>query len=176
MSLQTTKDEVIFKVGCNVLLFQKMEHILKYIVMNGNFSAHASQLLSVFELHKNSVRKQTLGKVVGKYLDNTQPEPPPDDIREGHIRFSLSVGNNDEKREVIESLVAERNHLVHHLLLDYDEDSIDSRQEAGRSLDSQSKRLKAEIAELRQHVRSLHEGRLKLAEYIQTDEFREQLK
>jgi len=44
MELKEAKREVIYKVGRNVLMFQQMEHLSKYLVANGSVSGHKNGL------------------------------------------------------------------------------------------------------------------------------------
>jgi hypothetical protein len=173
-SLKEAKADVIYKVGRNVLLFQQIEHLLKFLVVNGNASGHPSQLAANTKRRVDSVMKRTLGMVAKDYLDVTDPSPPPADLNEPHFSFSFRMDYHTDKKEVMEALIAERNHLVHHFLLDIDIESLDDWIEAGEKLDKQSEKLEAELSELHQVVERFQEMRRDMADFVLSDEFRDQ--
>jgi len=171
LELKVAKDEVIYRVGRNVLLFQQMEHILKYLVANGSISGYSSELLSRHEKHKDSVSKRTLGMVVGDFLDNAEPAATPDELREPHFAFTYSPEITIETRAEVESLVLERNKLIHHFLVGVDAESVDSYREAARLLEHQKHRLTNVISDLLGYANGLRDMRKELAEFLMSDEF-----
>ncbi|AGH46865.1 hypothetical protein C427_4766 [Paraglaciecola psychrophila 170] len=36
--LQNVVNDILQKIGCNMMLFQELEYLLKYIIVNGNIS------------------------------------------------------------------------------------------------------------------------------------------
>ena len=56
MSLDDLVKEVQRKNGRNISLFQKLEHLLKYIVANGRFSSYSSELESIVTIKIDSVK------------------------------------------------------------------------------------------------------------------------
>jgi hypothetical protein len=44
MSLEEAVDEVLKNIGRNMMLFQQLETLLKYIIANGNISGYINQL------------------------------------------------------------------------------------------------------------------------------------
>jgi len=71
VELEKLKNEVLRKIGRNVMLFQQMEHLLKFLVANGTSSAYASELKTNHEQRTATIYKKTMGKVVGEFLENT---------------------------------------------------------------------------------------------------------
>ena len=63
MGLRAAKDEVLRKTGRNMLLFQQVERMLKFLITNGTLSGHASELLKKREQQAESINKQTMGAV-----------------------------------------------------------------------------------------------------------------
>lgn len=174
MDLKKAKDNVIYKVGLNVLLFQEMEHLLKFLVMNGQVSGYASEILSKHQKRKTAISKQTLGTVAGSLL-NPVIEEAPEVLKEAHISFNFSFETGPELASEIEGLVAARNHLVHHFLTDIDMSSVENLQGASESLDAQEERLRTVIDQLRSVAKALQSGRKEMAEYMMTEEFRKRL-
>jgi hypothetical protein len=164
-------DRVTFKVGRNVLLFQKLEHILKYIVGNGSIAGYQSELQSRVEKRKGAVAKKTLGMVVGDFLDAPEPQAAPEGLRETHITIRHSYELDPAHKAQIEDLVKERNHLVHHFMTEVSFDVIDSCLEAEKSLDDQADRLRKAIAMLQNMAQTLSDLRKELVEGMIMDEF-----
>mgnify|MGYP003625409837 CR=1 len=44
MQLKDLVADVLRKIGRNMMLFQQLEHLLKFIVANGNLSGYSSEL------------------------------------------------------------------------------------------------------------------------------------
>jgi len=71
-------------------------------------------------------------------------------------------------------MVSHRNELVHHLLPKFDTKSIESCIQIEKLLDEQRDKILLEINELRQIVNSLQEGKKILAEFLISDEGKQQ--
>jgi len=69
VELEKARNEVLRKIGRNMLLFQQMEHMLKYLVAHGQVSGNIGELRSNQEQRAERVRKQTMGMLAGQYLD-----------------------------------------------------------------------------------------------------------
>ena len=68
MELEKAKDEVLRKIGRNMLLFQQLEHMLKYLIANGQFSGNVGEVKSNVERRAERVGKQTMGMLLGNIL------------------------------------------------------------------------------------------------------------
>jgi len=119
------KEEVFQKVGRNVLFFQKMELTLKYILLNCNISGYVKELTQIMENNYQKIQKQTMGNLVKQCLKKNLKEyyeipESPDDLDDFHISIRIAIGLDETQfhkiKEDLESVVAERNELVHHLL------------------------------------------------------------
>lgn len=176
LDLHDIRKEVVYKVGRNVLLFQQMERVLKYLVTHSAFSATASEMASKFDRHKQSVSKRTLGMVVGDFLAGSKPEPAPEVLTEPHLSISFDFELEESVRVQIEALVDERNYLVHHFLEGIDAESKESWVKASGRLDIQEDELDKATDHLRKLAQALSDGRKELAEYMMTEEFKQQLR
>ena len=67
MTLEITLNEVLKKIGRNVMLFQELEHLLKYLVANSSISGYVSELMSQEKKRKDAISKQTMGQLIGQY-------------------------------------------------------------------------------------------------------------
>ena len=176
MDFKLVKKEVVYKVGRNVLLFQQMEGVLKYLVSHGSMSGTRSELFLKHEKQKQAVSRRTMGTVVRNFLDGIEPAPEPEELTEAFISFKFETDVTESMRAEIEQLVAERNTLIHHFLEDIELDSVASWQEASARLDLQEERLVRAKGNLRNIAQALSDGRKALAEYIMTEEFKRQFK
>jgi len=58
--------EVQRKIGRNLLHFQKLEYLLKYIVANGQYSGFISDLQKNISSKRELVNKLTMGQLIGE--------------------------------------------------------------------------------------------------------------
>jgi hypothetical protein len=154
VELEKAKNEVLRKIGQNMLLFQQVEYLLKYVVANGNFSGSISQLRAQKERQIELTKKQTLGALVGQYLESThsaceEAKEDPVDLGEVHISFSFRLDVDtvyyETKKEELASLVDGRNELIHHLLPRLNPELIESWLETEEYLDKQREKLIPEL-------------------------------
>lgn len=80
---EIVQDEVLKKIGRNVLLFQKMEYMLKWIISVQDISGSASELTSNWQSRSNQISKQTLGKLVGNITEEINIETVSDETDDG---------------------------------------------------------------------------------------------
>jgi hypothetical protein len=116
MQLRELVDEVLRKIGRNMMLFQQLEHLLKYVVANGNISGYSRELEDIKTKQASTVSKQTMGQLVGQFLENTHPECEadfiePEVVKDMHISFKFRIETDSEhyaaKKEVLAKLVEE---------------------------------------------------------------------
>jgi hypothetical protein len=152
MELDSARNEVFRKVGRNLLLFQELELDLRFLVTHGKFSGGIADMEELSKRREGNHMK-TMGMVVGDYLNimlDRNAMKSSEQIDPDKFFLSLDIGfDSDEEgekrfRESLESLVQERNDLVHHFLEGIEFDSIGSWHAAGARLDSQSSRIIAE--------------------------------
>lgn len=162
-----------------MLLFQQVEYLLKYVVANGNFSGGISQLRAIKDRQIEVTKKQTLGQLVGQYLESThavceENKEDPVDLEEAHFSVSFRVDVDadyyETKKEVLAALVADRNELIHHLLPRLNPESLESWLETEAYLDQQRERIIPELKQLQSMIGSLEDGRKKMSEFLVSDE------
>lgn len=177
--LEKASDEVLRKIGRNILLFQQVEYMLKYLVANGKVSGYISEVSENQKQHTEAIKKQTMGQLVGQYLENThtvrdESTGEEERLSEAYMSFSFRVDSDatyyETKRQSLASIVAERNELIHHLLPRFNPDSIESCQETDQFLDQQREKLLPEIDTLKTQIESLQDGREQLAKFLNSDE------
>ena len=180
MKLKTVKDEMLRKLGRNLLHFQQLEKILKFLVINGEISGNVSNMKQNQLKRSESVGKQTLGMVAGQFFEQNQSDlenddPMPIESQKPYlrVRFQFDTENPDPegKVEALSRLVAARNELVHHILDRVDLKSKQSLIDTNDHLDKQRDNINLELDYYRDLVASLHEGRRQCSELLMSDEF-----
>ncbi len=177
MDLKYRLDEVQRKIGRNLLLLQKMEHLLKYLVLYSKISGPIDQLIDIQKQNKDKLQTQSMGLVLSQYLEQiktTSNQDMEDVNKKGNssqilIEIDYKLTNYtdkefDEKKSILNKILEERNDLVHHMILNFDESSIDSCREIEIKLDEQRDCLLPELKDLRSKVKILDEVRQKFLE------------
>jgi hypothetical protein len=176
-------NEVLRKIGRNMMLFQQFEYLLKFIVTNGKLSGNASELERLKSEQAAIINKQTMGLLVGQYIENSNPDyeeysSDPEEIKEAFISFSFRIKCDsiryETKKEVLAGMISERNELIHHLLPCFDAKSAESCEELGNKLDDQSENIRSEIKELKAVANALNDGRKQLASFLGSEEGKKQ--
>ena len=148
VGLREIRDEVLHKVGWNLLIFQEIERMLKFLVAFNGFTLTPSSAANVFAQARAPFDQQTLGQVKGHFVDRVllgwPPETPPDEGREVRIEMSFRLeadgGGVEKMNGALNALIAERNQLVHHFLPNCDLRSMQSMSDAVVTLDEQRER------------------------------------
>lgn len=178
-------NDVLRKVGRNVVLFQQLEQLLKFMVSNGNLSGFANELSTLKKQQADKVSKQTMGTLVGQYIENSSPEfdnssNEPEELDEAYLSFSFRIECDgdyyESKKEALAQLVSERNDLIHHLLPRFDTNSVDSCETLGKELDAQDEKIRLEIKNLKAMAEALNDGRKEMAHFLQSEEGRKEFK
>ncbi|MCL1076922.1 hypothetical protein D5R81_02125 [Parashewanella spongiae] len=173
--LKSAVDEVLRKIGRNMLLFQQLEGLLKYIIANGQFSGYSSELKRIIEKRTSTVNKQTMGQLVGQYIEQTtsqtsNEQSDEEELKEAHFAFNFHIETDEayaaERKESLAKLVSERNELIHHFLPKFDSTSMSSCEEVDELLEKQSKTIRREIENVKAIAKALMDGRKALAETL----------
>ena len=183
MSIEDSVNEVLRKIGRNMMLFQQLEQLLKFIVANGKLSGYASELENIKDKQSASINKQTMGQLIGQYIENTNPDreeisSEPEEITEAYISFDFHVEAEliyyETKKEALAQLVSERNELVHHLLPKFETGSVKSCKMIEENLDDQSEKIRFEIKEMEAIAKALDDGRKTMADFFGSEEGKKQ--
>jgi len=180
--LVDARNEVLRKIGRNVFNLQKMEGMLKLLNAHGNISGDISDLDSIKRQQSESVSRHTMGRLVSAFVQSVysnQSDSNQENFSETSVSFSFTIeGEADlssEREKALLSIVEERNRLIHTMLLPFKPNSLASCQELGEVLDAQHEKILPEFEVLRSIIVTFREGRARLAQYIQSDEFKDQL-
>lgn len=177
--LEHHKNLVYQKIGRNVVLFQKIECILKYLAANAKVEGYASEIPTIAKQQAESINTQTMGQVIGRfieaiYAESEQLTNEPENLKEPWLTFGFTIqgeGLYEKRKKALASVVAERNALIHHFVTRCDWETIDSYQETEAYLDRQYDKTVVEFENLRKTTRTLEEKRKALAEYMRSDAY-----
>ena len=185
--IEQLRNEVLRKIGRNVVLYQQFEVMLKLLVSHGKFSGYVCDLQNIKEKQKARVMKQTLGQVTGQFVENTHGEDqevneelPELEEKKMHMSFSFQVQADEDyyekTKDNLAKIVRERNELIHNLPLNFNLNTIEGLKKAEFYLDDQRENLIPEHDKIKQYLKTLDEARKKLAEYMASGEMQRQWK
>ena len=178
--MKDCKDEVLRRIGRNLLLFQQIEGVVKFLVANGSIDGPASTLLAQHEQRAASIQKQTLGQLIGKLTndflsdaddDMETPEPMQEDWMKFTFKRRGDGAFNEQQKIDLATVLAERNELIHHFLSRYNVQSLDSTREVMQYLDEQREKVLPVFERLKSMMNSQREFQCILAALLESDEF-----
>lgn len=178
-AIQEVRDEALRKIGRNVVLFQELERILKFLASVQHPSMPLSEAKATRDERADSIRTQTLGQVAGDvvralFADSDPESSAPETITEPWLALSFRIGIDpamiDESRSTLKALVEERNDLVHHLLSRWNLHDADSCRTLSAELDEQRLRIVCEIERYRAYANAAREIGRELQTFIDSAE------
>lgn len=180
IELEQVNNEVMRKIGRNMLLFQQLEGMLKYLIANGSFSGTSETLVSNREKQVSQIKTKTMGQLVGEFFESAysteyehHSSAPVDGI---HISFKFHTECDEEEYEsrknALADIVAERNDLIHHLLPKYDPSSLESLQELDEQLQQQRDKLLPELEFLKSLISSFKDTQKKFAAIMASEDIK----
>jgi hypothetical protein len=166
------RDLTLQKIGRNVVIFQKMEAMLKFILTIANFSVPASKVQTHFETQAKHVRTKPMGQLVERAAKalHAKAQSAPPDINEIWFSHSLSLGDGQSQlsgwRREMRRVVRERNALIHRMLASWNPNSIDSCRELCEELDAQRERMVPAHEHLESVVKAIRDSHEELAQNV----------
>ena len=176
-------DEVLRRIGRNVVIFQQVEHLLKFLNAHSEVFGPASQLSARVERQVTAVQKNTMGELAGKLVSSVlQPQPEhesPEAIDEVWFGFRFSVGVDaefvDRHYQEMRILVDARNDLIHHFLPRWQSAVNGDSDGALAYLDAQRADAVRMMERLQGWAHSLEAGRKQLAAFWASPEGERQM-
>lgn len=163
-------------MGENIMLFQKIESILKYINHFKKTASYVSKLKENNKILINNLNSNTMGQLLNEYLilQENKSTHNIDTSKEPFISFHLELSPSylENKSKLLKTLLEERNDLVHHSYLNFNVNSVESCIEIIKTLDEQKKRVKLEINDLRTIVAIIEDFKKALIHTLKSDEFK----
>jgi hypothetical protein len=145
-------DEVLRKIGRNVVTFQQIEFMLKSILESSEIDGFASQIEKNKQLRQEKFKCQTMGQLTTQLSDEvlidtapltTNPNEitEPKEITEPWLSYRHQVKFTKEHCDVFKNdllkITSARNELIHHFLPKWQPNSLDVLNQACVYLDEQ---------------------------------------
>ena len=181
---QYLQDEVLRKIGRNLLIFQQIEGLLKMILGNSKVQGYARTLALHQEQRIDRMQKDMMGQLIQRYFDeilsSSDEEPQgPGDLREPWLSSSIKITGDaafaENQLEAFEMMREERNRLVHHFLPYWQPDSSENLIQASDYLDKQREKILPVWEHLKAVAETMQQARQELAGYAASNEFGQQL-
>lgn len=176
---QALGDQVLRKIGRNLLLFQQIESLLKLLLANYRVQTTADGLTADHERRQDKVQRQMMGLLVEQYVDDILSdagEAPPEPTESALLSITTTFSINGD-REFCESqrmnmklMVDERNDLVHHFLPRWRPDSLDHLTDAAIYLDKQREKILPVLEHLKSVSEPMRNARQIQAEFLASEE------
>ena len=177
-ALTEARDEVLRKIGRNLVNFQRMEAMLKFLNANQRISGTVSDLVEVSARAKKQASKLPMGHLAEEFVRSvysSHETAEQGDSDKASITFSFRIEADAalvaERKKALRAVVRERNKLVHQWLSEFDPSSPEGCQKLGAALDEQNARVLPEFEMLRVIVRTLRESQRELAQYLTSEDF-----
>jgi hypothetical protein len=179
MEVADLRDQVLRKIGRNVVNFQKMEAMLKVLNSHQQVSGALSDLPRLFAKASKSTSKLSMGRLADAFIrsvySTTEGHVEQRDHKEISISFSLNIEADPvltkERKKALNAVVAERNKLIHEWLANFDPNSMKSCAQLQTELDKQHARIWPEFEMLKSIVQTSKELIDKLTRHLTSDEF-----
>jgi hypothetical protein len=187
--LNSVKNEVFRKIGRNVVLFQQLEQLLKSMIVASEIRSSADGLPENQAKRAEMVAKQTMG-ALGKsfredvFVKSSDARPERDTSIESSesllpgisTRFYFQVEDDfhEDLAGNLNSLVVERNELIHQLPVKWNLNSLDGCRALEAHLDVQQSRFLPVMETLTELHCSMFETMKECGEFLQSDEGKRQ--
>lgn len=170
-------DEVLRRIGRNVVNFQEVELLLKHLNAHSTLHAPFSQVLVQVEKQAASVHRNTMGDLANKLIAKLQTQDEhqtPDEIDEPWFGFTFTVGTDaqflDRHAEEMAELVNSRNDLIHHFFTRWVNAVEGDTESALAYLDTQLEQTRRMSERLRQWAEAMDETKRQMASFFASPE------
>lgn len=181
---QNLTDEVLRKIGRNLLIFQQIEYMLKRILGSSRVQGYVHELADSKERRVNGIQKDMLGILIQRYIDEILSDPDeeqhgPPDLSGPWLSFSFKINGDNVfyKRQCrnLEMVREERNLLVHHFLPYWRPDLPERLFIACEYLDEQRRKILPTWEHLKSVVETMHQALREHAGHFASEEFSQHL-
>lgn len=180
--LKPTQDEVLRRVGRNLLLFQHIEGLLKFLLSNHRAGGTPEDFKERQQKQIDTINKTMLGHLVDKYgtevLQDAGVGVPEEESPADWIAFSFRISGDAEfveaMRRDMRLMTEQRNELVHGFLPRWLPDSSEKLEEALAYLDTQREKVLPMHEHLRTMASHIQESRKNFFEFMASDEYQKQ--
>lgn len=177
--LEEARSSALQDIGRNVVAFQKMESMLKFLIASHRIEGLPEELARISEQQRLDVDRLTMGNLVDRLfssvlVDGSDAKTEPNTNAETmSMSFSieLEAEAHSDTQEAFRLIVRERNALIHQMLVSFNPNSLESCKEISRVLADQRNRLKPRFDDLRNIVRTILDGQKELQALVESDDF-----
>lgn len=178
---QASHDEVLKKIGRNLLLFQQAELLIKRLVALDSLAIRGGGNKDDLEKQVSKCDAMTMGQVANLFLERLcQADPPAMETEAAanlpSIRVHIRLGGDPaERRKSFDELIRLRNGFVHQLLPKLDADSEESCAAIAAEMDELRRTILPEIQRLQQDLRNTRESVEAVLDFLETPAGMEEL-
>jgi hypothetical protein len=180
--LKPTQDEVLRRVGRNLLLFQQIEGLLKFLLSSHKASGTPVDFKERQQEKIDAINGTMLGLLVHKYgtevLQDAGVEVPEEEGPADWFTFSFRISGDTEFVEVMRRdmklMTEQRNELVHGFLPRWQPNAPEKLEETLAYLDTQREKVLPMLEHLRTTASHIQESRKKLLEFVASEEYQKQ--
>lgn len=180
--LKQIQDEVLRRVGRNLLLFQAIEALLKFLLSHHKVGSKPTDFSEHQRERIDAVSWTMLGHLVHKYgtevLRDAGVEVPEEESPADWITFSFRISGDTDfveaMRRDMKLMTEQRNELVHGFWVRWQPDSPEKLEETLGYLDAQREKVLPMHEHLKFAANEVLEGRQKLFEFLTSKEYPKQ--
>jgi hypothetical protein len=177
-----TSDEVLRRIGRNLIIFQQIEHFLKLLLANHKNAGTMEDYATNLQVNTECINKKTLGHLIEKYgnevLQDAGAEVPDEERPADWFAFSFRVSGDaafiESMRRDLKQMTDGRNDLVHHFLPRWQLGNEEVLNEALTYLDAQREKVLPMHEHLRATVQHLLDSTKLLGEFIASPDYEKQ--
>ncbi len=179
----TLRESALRSIGRNVVNFQKLEHLLKFISLLQGFEGSLSKVANEHEKRIEKAARHTLGQAIQEWQKvvwgGQSSGMATADLFEPWLSWQFDIGMDRERAAVqgnlLFDLATERNYLIHHDLASMDFESASQCQALIHKLDDQNGRILEQLRMLGPIKAAIRELLSALQNALESDEFLSQL-
>ncbi len=175
-------DDLLKKIGRNLLLFQQAEHLIKRLLTLKSLSIQRRENQEEIEERLEKFAQMSLGQVVPLYLSEICPDDPAlaepvavlDSIRQSSgnrssVHFRIRFGGNpEERKQSLAALIRQRNEFVHQLLPKIDPGSVTSCAAMASEMEDVRQAILPEILRLQQDLKLTRDALDAMLDFIES--------
>lgn len=157
LDLEEELNLTLQKIGRNVLHFQRMETMLKFLTSRSFLQGDVKNLKVNFSKNIKQSSQKTMGNLVKEYIDKIYLGKQEIDESQFSVQFRVKADESFilERKTALDEIVQQRNILIHQMLSQFDQTSISSCKKLSAALDKQEKMIKTEYMLIQEQVTAL---------------------
>lgn len=180
--LKPIQDEVLRRVGRNLMLFQQIEGLLKFLLSYHKAGGTPVDFKERQQKQIDTIHRKMFGQLVDKFgtevLKDAGIEVPDDESPADWITFTFRISGDTEfveaMRRDMKLVTEQRNELVHGFLPRWLHDSTEKLDETLTYLDTQREKVLPMHGHLQTMANHIQESQKKLIEFVSSDEYQKQ--